>query len=53
MPVLTLGIARQGQAATEEGDVPEVGEHHAHPCTIWHMLHTHEIDSRQAEQYVL
>ena len=32
MPVLTLRIAGHRQAATEEGDVPEVGEHHAHSC---------------------
>ncbi len=32
VPVLTLRIAGHRQAATEEGDVPKVGEHHAHSC---------------------
>ncbi len=39
VPVLTLRIAGHRQAASEEGDVPEVGEHHAHSC----IIHSYEL----------
>ena len=40
MTVLFLSIAGQGQAASEESDVPEVGSHHAGSG-----VHTEDLDA--------
>ena len=46
MTVLFLSIAGQGQAASEESDVPQVGAHHTGPG-----VHTEDLDAGEGSDH--